>query len=123
LALRKQEPVFTWPNLRLAGAFASLVAVLLTSIFLFSGDSASTALASPEVLSKEFSSLNINIELQEIDYRQNVNQTIASAISEISDNKTRHLNQDVLNSENKNLDLDVMGTDPQIDQLLDSVIQ
>ncbi len=125
LAIKKQEPVFafTWPNLRFVGAFAGLVAVLVTSIFLFSGKSAPSALASPEVLSKEFSNLNINIELQEIDYRQNVNQTITSAISEISDNKARHLNQDVLNSESNNLNLDAAGSDPQIDQLLNSVIQ
>jgi hypothetical protein len=123
LAFRKQEPVFTWPSFRLAGAFAGLVAMLITSIALFSGNSASMAIASPEVLSKEFSSLNINIELQEIDYRQNINQTIASAISEISNNKARHLNQDVLSSESDNLNLDTAGTDPQIDQLLNSVIQ
>ncbi len=125
LAFRKQEPIFAWPSFsfKLAGAFAGLVAVLITSIALFSGNSASTALASPEVLNKEFSSLNINVELQEIDYRQNVNQTITSAISEISSNKASHLNQDVLNSESNNLDLNASGTDPQIDQLLNSVIQ
>ncbi len=123
LAMRNHEPVSTWFNLRTAGIFAGLVAVLTTSIFLFSSRSASTAMASPEVLNNEFTSLNINMELQQIDYRQNVNQTITSAISEISNSKASHLNKDVLNSESNGLNLDASGTDPEIDQLLNSVIQ
>ncbi len=122
LAFKKQEPVFIRPNLRLVGVFAGIVAVLTASIFLFSGNSASTVLASPEVLSQEFNSLKINIELKGIDYRQNVNRTIASAISEISDNKVQHLNQSILKSESDSLNFDANGTNPQIDELLNKVI-
>lgn len=122
LALKINEPVFAWPNLRFVSALVSFVAVVAVSVVLFSGNNASTALASPEVLNQEFNNLNINIELKEVDYRQNTNQTIASALSEISDNKVRHLNQDVLRSESGNLDLNSDGTNPQIDQLLDKVI-
>jgi hypothetical protein len=106
----------------MAGAFAGLVAILTASIFLFSGRSATEALASPEVLASEFANLNVNIELQEISYRQDVNRTITSAISEISSDSARHLNEDVLNSENEKLNLDESGTDPQIDRLLDELI-
>ncbi|TSA44282.1 hypothetical protein D4R51_04145 [bacterium] len=123
LAFNKQELVFAWPSLRMAGVFAGIIAVLTTSIFLFSGNSASTALASPEDLNREFSNMNINIELKEIEYRQNVNQTIASAITEISNNNLSHLNQDILKSEGSGLDLNAFNSDSRIDQLLDKIIQ
>lgn len=122
LALEK-EPAFVWSNFRLAGALAGLVAVVAASVFLFSGQSATTAFASPEMLNQEFNNMNVNIELREISYRQNVSQTISSAISEISTNKLSHLNQDVLNSESNGFDLETSNTDPEIDQLLNKLIQ
>ena len=122
LALSK-EPVLVWPNLKLVGALASLVAVVAAGTFLFSGQNASTAFASPEALSQEFKNMNINIELREIEYRQNVSQTIASAITEISSNKLNHLNQEILRSESGEMKLDVPNSDLQIDQLLDEITQ
>ena len=102
---------------------AGLVALVATGTFLFSGNNAPTAFASPEALSKELSDMNINVELQEIDYHQNVSQTITSAISEISSNKGNHLNQGILQSENNDLNLDVTSSSSDIDQLLNKIIQ
>ncbi|MEK7169319.1 MAG: hypothetical protein AAB377_01795 [Patescibacteria group bacterium] len=123
LALKKEQvPVFVWPNLRMVGAFAGLVAVLSASIFFFSGQNAQEALASPEVLNNEFAALSINIELQEISYRQNVNKTISSAISEIGSTNANHMNKDVLNAESEKFNLDTLESNPQIDRLLEQVI-
>lgn len=123
LAFKKEQPpVFAWPNLRMVGAFAGLVAVLSASIFFFSGQSAKEALASPEVLNNEFAALNINIELQEISYRQDVNKTISSAISEIGSTNVNHLNEDILNSESERFNLDAPESNPRIDQLLQKII-
>ncbi len=123
LALRKEQPVFTWPNFRFVGTLAGVLAVVAASVFMFSGNSATKAFASPEMLNQEFDNMNINIELQEISYRQNVSQTISSAITEISDNKLSHLNQDILKSESGGLDLNVPDSGLQIDKLLDKVVQ
>ncbi len=124
LATRREAPASFWfgANLRLAGLMAGMVAVVAASVFLFSGSGASTALASPEDLNREFSTMNINVELKEIDYRQSVSQTVASALSEISDNKTRHLNENVLQSESDSLIEETPVADPQVDKLLNQVI-
>ena len=123
LAFKKEQaPILVWPNLRMVGAFAGLVAVLSASIFFFSGQNAQEALASPEVLNNEFAALNINIELQEISYRQDVNKTISSAISEIGSTNANHMNKDVLNAESEKFNLDTLESNPQIDRLLEQVI-
>ncbi|MGC9603015.1 MAG: hypothetical protein ABSF47_00920 [Minisyncoccia bacterium] len=102
---------------------AGLLAIVAAGTFLFSGNNAPTAFASPEVLNQEFANMKINIELNDIDYSQNVSQTITSAISEISNNKGNHLNQGILQSENNDMSLDVTNSSSEIDQLLDKVIQ
>jgi len=124
LAMKTESRMPFWKvNFRMVAGLSGAVAALAAWVFLFSGPSASTAFASPELLNQEFTNMNINVEVQQIDYRQNVNKTITSAISEISSNKLSHLNQEVLNSEVGSFSSDATGTDPQIDQLLDKVIQ
>lgn len=122
LALRKEEPVFAWLNLRVAGVMTGMVAAVAASVFLFSAPSATMVLASPEVLNQEFKDLNINIELSAIGYHQNIDQTVISALSEITDNQIKHLNQDILQTESEELDLNSSTTDPEIESLLDKII-
>ncbi|MGC9610892.1 MAG: hypothetical protein ABSE68_01595 [Minisyncoccia bacterium] len=122
LALRKEEPVFAWLNLRMAGAMAGAVAMVAAAVFMFSGPSATTALASPEALNREFTGLNINVELKAIDYHQNVDQTVSLALSEISDNRVKHLNKNVLETESDNLNLNSSTSTSQVDDLLNKVI-
>lgn len=122
LALKKEEPVFAWLNLRIAGAMAGMVAAVAAAVFMFSGPSAATVLASPEALNLEFKGLNINIELSAIDYHQNIDQTVMSALSEITDNRIKHLNKDVLQTESNELDLNSSTTAPEVESLLDKII-
>lgn len=122
LALKKDEPVFAWLNLRLAGVMAGAVAMVAAAVFMFSGPSAATVLASPETLNQEFTGLNVNVELKAIDYHQNVDQTVMTALSEITDNRVKHLNQNVLQTESDNLDLNSPTSTSQVNALLDKVI-
>lgn len=73
-------------------------------------------------LESEFNNLPINIQLQEISYNQSLNQTIASAIHEIGDSSTSHLNRDLLESEGASVDLNVDGgINGAIDQMLNGL--
>ncbi len=72
-------------------------------------------------LNKELNNLNINIQLQEISYQQKINQTIASALNEISDNDVRHLNKSLLETEQNNINAND-SFNPEIDKLLNQII-
>ncbi len=106
-----------------ATAFAMLVVSIVTATSLTKPDRALSAVENPGLLSQEFDSLSINVELQAITYHQTVDQTIVSALNEISSNKMRHLNQELLQSEEKRFDVPVgEGNNTQIDTLLNKVI-
>ncbi len=115
------------PAWGLFSMWAAAAAMLVVSIVGFSSllrtEHAATAVATPEALSREFNGLNINVELQSVSYQQGVDQTIASALSEISNNSMRHLNQGVLQSEQNTINQNSGNTsNPQIDTLLNKVI-
>lgn len=75
-----------------------------------------------EKLNQELDSLTISIELDEIEYSQAaINNTIASALSEISNDNIRHLNRELLEEEQGQIDFDYSNGD-EIDELLDTVI-
>lgn len=106
-----------------ATAFAMFVVSIVTATSLTRPNPALSAVENPELLSQEFNSLTINVELQGITYHQTVNQTITSALSEISSNNMRHLNQELLRSEEEHFNVLIDETDSsQIDTLLDKVI-
>ena len=110
---------FNWRSLW-APALASLALILVIGGRLISARP-SLASFNPEGLRNEFNGLNINIELKEISYRQSVNQEIASAITEIADNKTRHLSPSLLEEEASDVDWSEEGNS-EIDDLLNQVI-
>jgi hypothetical protein len=80
----------------------------------------SAALDSAAV-NKEFSDLAITIELKSVAYDQVVNQTIASAVDEITNTKTRYLNSAVLETESDLVPHALQETDA-VDAMLDRVI-
>lgn len=104
-----------WPKVVFGGL--ATAAVLLLAVIL-PGMPKTVPIASAEALNNEFNGLSINIELQQISYNQNVNQTIASALSEITTNKLNHLNPAVIQAEGNSLDPNLPASDPQIDALL-----
>ena len=79
----------------------AMAAVLLVAVFVFPATRGGITVSAlnPERISQELNSLDISVELQAIRYRQVSNQEIASAINEIGDTRTRHLNPDLLQSE------------------------
>ena len=123
LIFAMEKPVYRWSLFwSLAGAVALIMLIFAVSFSNFGG-SVPTVSASlnPDKLSQEFNNLSINIELREITYHQAVNQTIASALTEITDNRTKHLNSDFLKSEEQSLNPDSI-MNPAIDELLNQVI-
>ena len=122
-----QAPSGAWPRPARVLSWSWLWAPALASIILaitIGGRllSAKPALSSfnADGLRSEFNGLEINIELKEISYRQGVSQEIASAITEITDNRTRHLSPSLLESEASNLNLDAGGSS-EIDELLNQL--
>ena len=84
------------------------------------------SIASPELASLNSAFLNdelaqISIELLEIEYAPAVDNTIATALDEISYDSVAHLNRDILFAEEALLD-DDFSRDTEIDELLDSLL-
>jgi hypothetical protein len=100
-----------------------VVAVLFIAVIL-PGLPKTVPIASAEALSNEFNNLSVNIELRQITYNQNVNQTISSALTEITNNKLNHLNPAVLQSESSSVDPTAApASNPQIDALLNQAAE
>jgi len=79
----------------------------------------------PEEINYEFENLNINIQLQEISYRQSINETIAAALDEISDKKPTYLKTNILEKELNSLKINNGNNQEQnqkIDELLNKII-
>jgi len=55
--------------------------------------------SNPEEITREFENLDINIQLQEINYRQNINEIIALALNEITDKEPTYLKSSILENE------------------------
>lgn len=103
---------------------ALLIIVIGTIVLLSPSKTPAVASLNTENLTQELKDLTINIQLQDVSYTQNVNQTIASALTEISDIKTKHLSPSLLQSEEQGLDgTDSTDTQSAIDTLLNSVIK
>lgn len=99
-----------------------MVFVIGTSVmFLSTRNTSLSSLQQTNNLQEEFQNLSINIQLKEISYSSDANEMITAAITEISDTKTRHLNQDILESE-KNLIQPEGTSETKIDTMLDQVI-
>ncbi|MEK7089384.1 MAG: hypothetical protein AAB920_01040 [Patescibacteria group bacterium] len=116
-SLFARNAVLAWSGAGLTVALLLLVIVLPLA---FARPTLSASL-SPETLISEYGNLPINIQLKEIKYDQIVSQTISSAITEVSDTKTKHLNSDLINEEAQNALFSNAST-TSVDALLNQVI-
>jgi len=108
------------PWFQLAGALAFAALILVFSPLFF--PSAQPVLSSsmdPARLADEFNSFPVNIQLDEIRYQHGANLTVASAMNEVTDTRTRHLNAATLNAEVPTLPADEDQARNHINQLLD----
>jgi len=113
-------PVLTWGTI---AAFCILIFVIYLSLSHTQNYSKilSSSLNQTKI-EQELNDLTINIQLEQITYNQAINQTIASALNEISDTSyIKHLNRDILESEQKKLN-DLNPPTPDIDTMLNNVI-
>lgn len=110
-------------NMVLAWSGVGLTALLLLVVMipLFFPKPTLSASLSTETLINEYGSLPINIQLKEIKYDQAVNQTISSAITEVSNTKTKHLNSNILSSEAQKATVKSVDT-KNVDALLNQAI-
>jgi hypothetical protein len=79
-----------------------------------------SSLKDADKLSKEAAELPISIELEEVNYRNNTNEVITAAITEIRDTNVSHLKEGPIQSEID--DIQKAGTaNDEIDRLLENV--
>lgn len=119
-----KRSIFTLPW-ALAGSLAAIVLVIASLVSLNSlNKPAISSFPNPEDIGLEFDNLSINIQLQEISYRQSVNEVIASALDEISDINPRYLKQSLLENELESFDINgALERQSQINELLDKIIE
>ncbi len=72
-------------------------------------------------IANEYGNLPINIQLKEISYEQNVNRTIATALTEVSDTKATHLNAEILKTEQAQTALPESST-TDVDAMLQQIM-
>lgn len=118
----ERRSMFFMPRyFKLAGVltFAALLLVL-SPLFPSSQPALSSSLDATR-LAGEFNNLAVNIQLREIRYQQGANQTVASAVNEIADTRTNHLNPSTITKEMPTLAED--ETQKNIDTLLGELTQ
>lgn len=116
----KTKPVFfNWPALIWAGSFALILLVFATNYL--SPQKQNLSSLDSNKLNQEFDNLNINIQLNEITYQQEINQGIASALTEIGETNIKHLNRSLLEEEQDKINFPD-SDDSKINEMLNRVI-
>lgn len=101
-----------------------LLALVASGIFLSARNPSISSSFNKEALAKEFNELDVNLQIDEVTYSRDIHETIASAITEISDSKISHLNPSILEEEQSYIE-DIEGDGAQekeINDLLEKVI-
>ena len=105
-----------------AGSFAlSILFFIAVSFFFVGGRTPSYASLDADALNTELDELTISIELQEVAYTATVQETVAIALTEISNDKLPHLNTNLIENEQSLFEFDDEGN-PEIDRLLDTLL-
>jgi hypothetical protein len=104
-------------------SFAGAAVAILIGFLIFEPFGSSVTATSLEntQLSNEWSSLSINIQLKEVSYNNNAERIIASAINEIQDTNTRHLNASLIQEEREMLGTQEVKNNA-IDDMLNQVL-
>lgn len=104
-------------------SFAAVLLAIISSGLLITSPPVISSSLDSELLRQEFNELDINIHLKEVTYQQDINQTISSALTEISNVQISHLNPSILKSEEERIrELEEESEASEIDALLDKVI-
>jgi hypothetical protein len=111
-----------YPTIIGAGIFSIIAVITIYSVGKL-GKTVSPAYASlnQNEIQTEFEALQLSITLEEIEYSNTVHNTIASALTEISNDTTIHLNTRVIEKENNDLKINE-DQNNHIDSMLNSVI-
>lgn len=108
-------------------AFVGSFAVAVFAVFgiylagLSGGSNAVFASLNREKIKKEIENVDIQIKIEEITYRQEVADTVASALTEITSDRASHLNKGILKNEADRADVN-NGSNGEIDELLQRAI-
>lgn len=103
-------------------AMIFLAIVSLGSIFFAGSEPALSNSFDSDILRGELDNLAIDLQLDEIAYQQDINNTIASALAEISDSRINHLNLSILESEKGLIEENGEEEDSRIEDLLNKVL-
>jgi len=110
---------FAWQYI---GAFAVVLILIFSVPFFFFTPEPTLASLDVVSITNEIHKLPINIQLQEIQYDEEVQNTITNAISEASNTDTNHLSYSLLKDEEASIEK-IKKIDTSVDDLLNKVIQ
>jgi len=107
-----------------AGGLAMILLAIvgLGSIFFAGSEPALSNSFDSDILRGELDNLAIDLQLDEIAYQQDINNTIASALAEIGDSRTNHLNLSILESEKDLIEENGEEENSQIEDLLNELL-
>jgi hypothetical protein len=105
-------------------ALMSAFILLITSGIIISNQNPTISSSLNEsFLTEEFNDMDLNLQIEEITYSQDIHDTIASALNEISNSKTNHMNSSIIESENDYINqLENVENEEEINNLLNRVI-
>jgi len=112
---------FRFPFLKIGSVLAAIILIITAFTMEFSPTPALSSSFNPGSLEKEFQGLTINVQIEEVEYRERANQTIASALNEIENTNVKHMNNSLIEGEAESIGIE-SATNPEIDALLDTVI-
>lgn len=110
---------FTW---QYVGAFAVVVIFVFSIPFLFFVPEPTLASLDAVSITNEVRELPINIQLQEIKYSEDIQNTITNAISEASNTDVNHLNYMLLKDEEASIQK-TKEINTSVDDLINKAIQ
>lgn len=99
---------------------AAVAAIVMTFVFFAPARTPAIASLENSQLVDELSGFSINIQLEEIAYRNAADQIISSAITEIRNTEIKHMNPSVIKEEQEKLD-DIHVRNVEIDELLNKI--
>ncbi len=120
--LAGRGPRVVSPFLTAAGGVAFAAFAMLLVTLLFNPTPPTVSALDTGALENEFQGLKLDLQLQKLDYNQEVHDTITTALVEI-EGETNHLNEQLIESENDLIGTLTASSSEQIDTLLNRVLE